>query len=94
PARVVDALAAGKRAATEIDNYLARKRDAEPYVQALKKIDVTMEVPAEPVQQKRFLTLKLSPDERIKSFREVELGFDEETAQKECARCLRCDVKV
>jgi hypothetical protein len=36
---------------------------------------------------------KLDPKERIKDFTaEVELGFDEETAKKECGRCLRCDV--
>ena len=36
---------------------------------------------------------KLDPKERIKDFTaEVELGFDEETARKECGRCLRCDV--
>ena len=34
-------------------------------------------------------------EERIKDFTaEVELGFDEKTAKKECARCLRCDVKL
>jgi len=37
---------------------------------------------------------KLGADERVKDFREVELGFDEETAKKECGRCLRCDVKL
>lgn len=37
---------------------------------------------------------KLSPEERAKDFSEVELGFDEETAKKECEGCLRCDVKL
>jgi hypothetical protein len=36
----------------------------------------------------------LSPDRRLGSFAEVELGFDEATARKECTRCLRCDVKL
>ena len=93
PARVVDALAAGKRAAFAIDKYLAIKRGDEPYVEDLEKISVTMEVPAEHIERGRAKLPKLSPEERIKSFDEVELGFDEKTAIEECKRCLRCDVK-
>jgi len=94
PARVVDALAHGKRAAFEIDRYLSRKRGDKPYVEHLPKIEVTMEVPQEIVKQARAEMPKLPAQERIKNFNEVELGFDEETAKKECARCLRCDVKL
>ena len=93
PARVVDALAAGKRAAVEIDRYLAQKRNEEPFKEELSSINVTMEVPAKQIEQGRFKTPELSPEERIKSFAEVELGFDENTAKEECNRCLRCDVK-
>ena len=38
PARVVDALAHGKRGAEEIDRYLAGKRGDRPYVEKLEKI--------------------------------------------------------
>jgi hypothetical protein len=39
--------------------------------------------------------LKIDPAKRIKEFTtEVEIGYDEETAKKECERCLRCDVKL
>ncbi len=34
-----------------------------------------------------------SPQERIRDFFEVALGFDEETARKEAARCLQCKDK-
>jgi len=94
PARVVDALAHGKRAAVEIDRYLSKKRGDRPYVEIPEKIDVTMKVPEEVVKQARAEMPKLANEQRIKSFQEVELGFDEETARKECARCLRCDVKL
>ncbi len=33
---------------------------------------------------------ELSVEERVKSFKEIELGFDEETAIKEASRCLKC----
>jgi Asp-tRNA(Asn)/Glu-tRNA(Gln) amidotransferase B subunit len=90
----VDALAHGKRAAVEVDRYLSKKRGERPYVETPERIEVTLEVPEEVVKQARAEMPKLSPEQRIKSFQEVELGFDEETARKECARCLRCDVKI
>jgi NADH-quinone oxidoreductase subunit F len=95
PARVVDALAHGKRAAIEIDKYLAEKRGGKPYEERLETINVTMNVPEEVIEQAMAEVPKLDPKKRIKDFTaEVELGFDEETARKECARCLRCDVKL
>jgi NADPH-dependent glutamate synthase beta subunit-like oxidoreductase len=94
PARVVDALQHGKRAALEIDWYLSRKRGEKPCEERHEKIDVTMKVPEQVVKQLRAEIPKLAPEESIRSFKEVELGFDEETAKKECTRCLRCDVKL
>jgi NADH-quinone oxidoreductase subunit F len=95
PARVVDALAHGKRAAVEIDKYLANKRGESPHAERLETINVTMTVPQEVIEQAMAEMPKIDPKERIKDFTaEVELGFDEETAKKECARCLRCDVKL
>ncbi|MEW6666254.1 MAG: NADH-quinone oxidoreductase subunit NuoF [Thermodesulfobacteriota bacterium] len=95
PARVVDALAHGKRAAVEIDKYLAEKRGGRPHTERLETINVTMTVPKEVVEQAKAEIPKLDPKERIKDFAaEVEIGFDEETAKRECARCLRCDVKL
>lgn len=94
PARVVDALAHGKRAAVEIDRYLSKKRGDKPYEEHLEKIAVTMVVPEEVVKQARAEMPKLSPEKRVKHFKEVELGLDEETARRECSRCLRCDVKL
>ncbi len=94
PARVVDALAGGKKAAMSIDKYLANKRGDAPSSVHLEDLNVTMILPAEIIQQARAIMPKLAPEERAKNFAEVELGFDEETARKECSRCLRCDVKL
>jgi NADH-quinone oxidoreductase subunit F len=95
PARVVDALAHGKQAALEIDKYLARRRGDKPHEECVETINVTMRVPEEVTKQARAEMPKLDPKERIQEFAaEVETGFDEETAKKECARCLRCDVKL
>ena len=93
PARVVDALAHGKKAAVEIDRYLAKKAGREPHAETFEKIQVTMTLPKEVIETPMAEIPKLDPEERIKDFTaEVELGFDEETAKKECGRCLRCDV--
>ncbi len=92
PARIVDALAHGKRAAKEIDKYLSDKRGEKAHEERLEKISITMKVPEETIKQPMAEMPKLSPEERIKNFMEVELGFDEETAKNECSRCLRCDV--
>jgi len=93
PARVVDALAHGKKAAVEIDRYLAKKAGREAHAESLEKIQVTMTLPKEIIETPMAEIPKLDPEERIKDFTaEVELGFDEETARKECERCLRCDV--
>ena len=94
PARVVDALAHGKRAAVGIDKYLAQMRGEKPYVERLETINVNMKVPEEVIKQARAEMPKMSPEDRIKNFMEVELGLDEEIARKECSRCLRCDVKL
>ena len=94
PARVVDALAAGRRAAKEIDRYLAGIRGEAPEEEPREEITITMEVPEEVIKQPMAEMPKLPPDERIKGFAEVELGLDEETARRECSRCLRCDVKL
>ncbi|MEJ2024356.1 MAG: FAD-dependent oxidoreductase, partial [Deltaproteobacteria bacterium] len=94
PARVVDALAAGRRAAEEIDKYLSGMREEPPHEGSREEITITMKVPEEVIKQPMVEMPKLPAEERIKDFAEVELGLDEEAAKKECGRCLRCDVKL
>jgi len=53
-----------------------------------------MKVPEEIVKQDMARVSKVSPRERIKDLREVEIGFDTETVKEECRRCLRCDVTI
>ena len=89
----VDALAHGKRAAVEIDKYLAEKNGRSPCAENLQKIKVTMTLPKQVIEQPMAEIPKLDAEERIKDLNaEVELGFDEATAREECERCLRCDV--
>ncbi len=93
-AMVVDALAAGKRAAFSIDRELSEKRGERPYVEDYERIPLTMKVPAEIIEQDMARTPKVSPSKRIKHFGEVEGSFSTRTIKRECRRCLRCDVRI
>jgi NADH-quinone oxidoreductase subunit F len=94
PAMVVDAVAAGKRAAMAIDKELAAKRGEHPTLLTYASIPLSQDIPREIVEQPMAHTPKLSLTERIGGFREVDPGFDTDTVRAECARCLRCDVTV
>ena len=87
PATVVDAIAAGKKAAISIDQYL---RDKEPEVER-QEIKIVEEVPKEGLQKRaRQIMPVLSLKESVESFHEVERGFTEEMALQEAERCLNC----
>ena len=91
PAYVIDAIAAGKRAAAAIGRYLkgepieaavaerAPGRLTEAEVESLKTSIVL---------SARIMSPEASPEARIADFREVSLGYGEEAARREAARCL------
>jgi NADH-quinone oxidoreductase subunit F len=92
PASVIEAIQAGQKAAVVIDNYL--KRDELTKGQKIPRprmlvdlIEMTEEMEA--YQQPEMPTLDV--EERRKSFKEAETGFEEEVAVCEAKRCLRCD---
>jgi heterodisulfide reductase subunit A-like polyferredoxin len=89
PATVVQAIAAGKEVAVSIDRFL-RGRDLKagrlPHVRTAPTPD--LRVPKVP----RIAMPRLDPQERARTFQEVQLGFDEEAARREAARCLQCGV--
>ncbi len=89
PASVIEAIAAGRQGAISIDKYLG----------GMGIIDEMLAPPDEKVTPLtkaekgwRVQTLKLSPEERISCFAEVELELSEEMATKEAKRCLMCDL--
>jgi len=96
PNMVVEAMAAGKRAADSIEKYvrgLPMERDyhlTRPSVYA----GPTEMTPEEAAKVRRPVTPHLSLAKRKKNFREVELGLTEAMACKEARRCLRCDLET
>jgi NADPH-dependent glutamate synthase beta subunit-like oxidoreductase/ferredoxin len=96
PATIIEAIAAGKIAAYNIDRYfqglpmlktrhLAARGKQIPFLEttAAQKISLT-----------RPMVPRLDIEKRKKSFEQVELTLLPETARTEALRCLRCDVCI
>ena len=96
PGMVIDAIAAGRRAAIAIDKYL--KGDTSRVEIYDLKAGVVGELPSQEIEesweeQPRLAVPRLPVGERKASFAEVELSFPEEKAKQEAKRCLRCDLE-
>jgi len=89
PASVIEAIAAGKRAAVSIDRYL---RGIDLKAGRQKEISETTWVSSEKVLEKkpRQVMPTLAASERSRNFQEVELGFDVKTGIEEAHRCFFC----
>ncbi|UCD82204.1 MAG: FAD-dependent oxidoreductase [Desulfobacterales bacterium] len=90
PATVIDAVAAGKRAARYIAEYLqGKKLPAEGRKKPPPKENWAAVPQNEPVR-KRMTPPTLPLKKRFAGFEEVNLLPDEKSAQQEAARCLDC----
>jgi len=90
PASVIEAIAAGRRAASSIDKYLGGDGVIDE-VLIDPEVDVPLEV--EEGERPRVPIPTLSKEERLGGFREVELGYSAEEAMAEARRCLSCDLE-
>jgi len=92
PASVIEAIAAGRRAAVSIDRYLGGGAGtAQAWVSSSEDMPrLSSGVPGGKRSPMSVLNLK----ERLSSFEEVELGFDEALAVHESKRCLWCDLPI
>jgi len=96
PGMVIDAIAAGRRAALAIDKYF--RQDAS----RVQMYDLKGEIAEQPASeeteeeweaQPRVTMPILPPEQRRRSFDEIERGFSEERGREEAKRCLRCDLE-
>jgi len=93
PETVISALAQGMRAGEAIDKYLNNGKVSEEVVAKTKISYPTralVEEEIEVAETKRQIMPTLKKVERVKGFKEVELGFTKEMAITEAKRCLRC----
>ena len=93
---VIDAIAAGRRAAIAIDKYL--KEDTSRIEIYDLKAGVVGELASQEIEeaweeQPRVIAPTLPAQKRKASFAEVELAFSEKKAGQEARRCLRCDLE-
>ena len=94
PATVINAVAAGERAAVNIDQYVTKDRTRKYPWRDHKKVDTFFDPEVEPVKYKMQATPTLPSDKRKGNFDEVELCYSKSIAMKEAERCLRCDLEV
>ncbi|MEA1964134.1 MAG: NAD(P)-binding protein [Candidatus Aerophobetes bacterium] len=90
PNTVIEAMAAGRKAAISIDRYLQGEdmrinREGEGTQKSELEVDIEGVEP-----EKRIEVPTLSLNERKENFKEVVLGFSEEEAINEAKRCLAC----
>jgi heterodisulfide reductase subunit A-like polyferredoxin len=92
----IGAVAAGREAATSIDLYLEGKdlkagRDL-PVRPIPKEEGKWNPIPADIQKKQRALMATLPVEEWIKGFKEINLGYKEEQAVEEAARCINCGI--
>jgi NADH-quinone oxidoreductase subunit F len=96
PAFVIEAIAAGRRGAVAIDKYLRGEAGRVELIEEKEEISPeVLEAELEEVakEKPRRQVPLLSPEQRLRGFAEIELGFSDEEAQEEANRCLRCDLE-
>jgi NADPH-dependent glutamate synthase beta subunit-like oxidoreductase len=97
PATVIEAIAAGRRAAISIDTYLGGDGNIEL---GMRNAECGNGQPYEGTRDTGFAELKrvgvpsLPLSERNAGFSEVELCFSEDQAKIETHRCLQCDLEI
>jgi NADH-quinone oxidoreductase subunit F len=96
PTTVVEAIAAGKQGALDIDYYLTGAAGPAPRLTTQKRRRVPfLGIPAETkIASHRVPTPFLDMELRRTNFERVELDYTPEQAQKEAQRCLRCDICI
>jgi NADPH-dependent glutamate synthase beta subunit-like oxidoreductase len=90
PATVIEAVAAGKKAAEMIARYLRGLELTVGEEESRPLVKLTDEEIQAIEKKPRKRMPKLPLEKRVGNFNEVELGFSEEAAVAEAKRCLRC----
>jgi NADH-quinone oxidoreductase subunit F len=95
PASIIEAIAAGKKAAVGIDCYLTGKPYPveEPAPRIAEMDDSVMKFHLREIEkEERAMMPMLDVKARKDSFKEVHLGLAEEEAVREARRCLNCRI--
>jgi len=94
PASVIEAIAAGRKAANSIDKYLGGGGIIEESLVEKEKISLYLGKDEAFYQKNRIDVHLLPGDERVKSFEQVSLSLNNDEAVTEAKRCLRCNLRL
>ncbi len=94
PTSIVEAIAAGRRAASAVERFFGRDGQLTEFVPELPAPDPRFG--EDPTFAGRALLPMpvLEPGARLAGFDAVELGYNPEAARTEAERCLRCDMRL
>jgi NADH-quinone oxidoreductase subunit F len=93
PATVIEAVAQGNLVSVAVDRWLKSGEYARPKYETERVDVVQLYNLDEYANAVRPHVPELPYDNRVGTFKEVELGFDERTVREEAKRCLRCDLE-
>ncbi len=91
PSSVIEAVAAGEKAAAGINTFLGGK--SEPFWRKDNGVDTFFDPEADPVETPRAEAKLIPVSKRRGNFTEVENTWSQSVALKEAKRCLRCDYR-
>jgi hypothetical protein len=93
PASVIEAIAAGRKAASSIDKYLGGSGviDEELTKERQFRMCVGKE---DDFIERPCVAMRCLPAEQREGYIEVELGFDEQEALRESRRCFQCGIRL
>jgi len=94
PASVIGAIAQGRQAASCIDRYLGGNGVIDESLVPAEMPDPRLGTDGDFANRAQVSMPSLDISQRLASFIEVELGYDEATALEEAKRCLRCDLRL
>lgn len=94
PASVIEAIAAGRKAAISIDKYLGGTGDIDDILVQRRQLNPCLGRDGDFVDKVRVQMPSLAVKQRIRNFAEVELGLDEQVAVGEAKRCLQCAFRL
>ncbi len=94
PSSVIEAISMGRQAAISLDRYLGGEGDIDLTLAPAQEFDPVIGREEGFAQRMRVPMPSLPPQERPRSFDEIHLGYDENMAQQEASRCLRCDYRL
>jgi NADH-quinone oxidoreductase subunit F len=89
PSSVIEAVAAGERAAVGIDEFLTG--ESHGFWRQVQEVHTSYDPESDPVPYPREKMHLISVDRRRNNFDEVEMSWNESVAIRQAKRCLRCD---